>query len=281
MSDPQRRDHNPENAWDWQESSGWDTDTSGLRRWEHENLARGSGDDWSELWGRRGSASGSWQTVGDHRHGASLESWTAETCEEEWASAWGKDTSAKRSWFEDSRSRCDEFVGSDAAKRARQFSTTRTLVPSLRGPEYKNDFRFAVKKTPDAKKREAHRQYVCDSCKCIVTRKTSRCPEFDGEFCCLKEIPEGQRGPGLLEAAWLRGWDATWWCTNCHLLHRWKLTAPFSEPLKNRMRFELKILKKEVLDKLRAQSLAYRREDDSLPSLPKLYPIFERDYNSS
>jgi len=47
------------------------------------------------------------------------------------------------------------------------------------------------------------------------------------------------------------------------------------------MRFELKILKKEVLDKLRAKSLAYRREDDSLPSLPKQYPIFERDYHSS
>ena len=57
--------------------------------------------------------------------------------------------------------------------------------------------------------------------------------------------------------------------------------APYKESLKNCMRFELKILKKEVLDKLRAKSLAYRREDDSLSSLPKLYPIFERDYNSS
>ena len=261
-SDPQRRDHNSENAWDWQESSGWDTDISGSRSWGHEDLARSSGDDWSELWGRRGSASGSWQT-------------------EEWASAWGKDSRAKRSWFEDSRSRCDEFVGSDAAKRARLVSTTVSLVASLRGPEYKNDFRFAVRKTPDANKREVHRQYVCDSCKSIVTRKSSRCPEFDGEFCCLQEIPEGQRGPGRLEEAWLGGWDATWWCTNCHLLHRWKLTAPFSEALKNRMRFELKILKKEVLDRLRAASLEYRLEDDSLPSLPKLYPIFERDYNSS
>ena len=39
MSDRQRRDHNPEIAWDWQEASGWDTDPSGLRCREHENLA--------------------------------------------------------------------------------------------------------------------------------------------------------------------------------------------------------------------------------------------------
>ena len=39
MSDRQRRDHNPEIVWDWQEASGWDTDPSGLRCREHENLA--------------------------------------------------------------------------------------------------------------------------------------------------------------------------------------------------------------------------------------------------
>jgi len=30
------------------------------------------------------------------------------------------------------------------------------------------------------------------------------------------------------------------WCTNCHLLHRWKQTAPFSEALKNRVRTRTK-----------------------------------------
>ena len=262
MSDPRRRDHNPENAWDWQESSGWDTDTSGLQRWEHDNWARSSGDVWSETRGRRGSASGSWQT-------------------DEWASAWGKDTKPKRSWCEDSRSRCDEFVGSDAAKRARQVSPILTLIPSLQGPEYNDDFRFAKRKTPDVKKREVHRQYLCDSCKTIVTRKSTRCPEYDGEFCNLEQIQEGQRGPGQLEEAWRGGWDATWWCTNCHILHSWKMSAPYKESLKNKMRFQLQILKTVELDKLQANSMWYKSKDDSWRKLPKQYPIFARDENSS
>jgi len=253
-SDPRHRDRKLENAWDWQKSSGWD--------WKHDNWARSSRDVWLEKRDRRSSASGSWQTA-------------------EWASAWGEDTRPKRSWFEDSRSRSDDFVGSDAAKRARQVSPIVTLVPNLEGSEYNDDHRFAKIKTPDVTQRVPHRQYVCDSCKTVATRKSTRCPEYDGEFCNLEEIQEGQRGPGQLEEAWRGGWNATWWCTNCHILHRWNICAPYKESLKIKMRFELKILKEDVLNKLHANSKQYKSEAHSWSKLPKQYPIWARDENSS
>jgi len=59
------------------------------------------------------------------------------------------------------------------------------------------------------------------------------------------------------------------------------MTAPYEESVKIRMRFELKILKTDVLNKLHANSLAYRRDDASSRSLPKQYPIFERYEHSS
>jgi len=47
------------------------------------------------------------------------------------------------------------------------------------------------------------------------------------------------------------------------------------------MRFELKILKEDVLNKLHANSKQYKSEDHSWSKLPKQYPIWARDENSS
>jgi len=156
-----------------------------------------------------------------------------------------------------------------------------TLVPNLEGSEYNDDQRFAKIKTPDPMQRVPHRQYVCDSCKTVATRKSTRCPEYDGEFCHLEEIPEGRRGPGQLEEAWRGGWNATWWCTNCHILHKWHMCAPYTESLKIKMRFELEILRAKVLNKLHANSIQYKRDDQSWSKQPRLYPIWARDENSS
>jgi len=249
VSDPRHRDCKLESTWDWPKSSGWD--------WKHENSARSSGDVWLERRDRRSSASGSWQSA-------------------EWGSAWVEDTRLKRSWFEDSRSSRDDFVGSDAAKRARQVSPMLTLVPNLEGSEYNDDHRFAKIKTPDAMGIQPHRQYVCDCCKTVATRRSTRSPEYDGEFCHLSDIPQGRRGPEKLEEAWRNGWNATWWCTNCHILHKWNMCAPYEESQKIKMRFELQILKTSVLNKLYFKSRQYKRDDWSWSKHPRQYPIFER-----
>ena len=57
------------------------------------------------------------------------------------------------------------------------------------------------------------------------------------------------------------------WCTNCHLLHRWKQTAPFSEALKNRVRTRAKSWRQtapfsEALkNRVRTRAKSWRQSD--------------------
>ena len=96
--------------------------------------------------------------------------------------------------------------GSDAGKRAGTVGSSARLIPALHEASvYRDDFRFVSRKQFDRERKKKHRQYVCDSCFAVCTRKSTRAPEYDGEYIHKHWLPKGTRGPADLEKAWRDG----------------------------------------------------------------------------
>ena len=119
-------------------------------------------------------------------------------------------------------------------------SENTTPVPDLYHVDYIDDDRFSRLNKPDLHGKERSRQYVCDQCRIVYSRKPTGCPAFDGQYVNLKAV-DPPRDPIRLKEAWLGGWDATWRCTACWCETLWDLQMPLKEVDKVQMRFHLEI----------------------------------------
>lgn len=137
-----------------------------------------------------------------------------------------------------------------------------TLVPMLCENDYIDDNRFARLNKPDPQGLEGCKQYVCDACLAVCSRKSAGCPSFDGQYVNL-DLLEGPRGPFDLKKAWLGGWDASWLCTACWCIKLWQLRLPLQQDDKVQMRFLLGIVTKPMLDALRIGSKKYKSQRSS------------------
>ena len=118
-------------------------------------------------------------------------------------------------------------------------------LPDLRNMQkYSDDYRFVVEKQQDHVGQRTHRQYICDCCGCVVVRRSSRFPEFDGQFLYLDNIPTDNRNPLAMKKAWrTKDWNASFWCTACWCKCRYCLNEPLREDDKWRVRIELGLVK--------------------------------------
>ena len=196
--------------------------------------------------------------------------WNESSLQNSRGSASGEEGWCKEeNWKEDEISR-----GSDAGKRAGMVGSSARLIPALHEASvYRDDFRFVSRKQFDRERKKKHRQYVCDSCFAVCTRKSTRAPEYDGECLHKHQLPKGVRGPTDLEKAWRDGWNATWWCTSCWIQHLWKMHPRFDNKLKNRMRFQLGILTGERLSQLWRNSRWYEDKGNWRASPSKHYQV--------
>jgi len=149
-------------------------------------------------WNECGQRNGGVPASGTEEHGL----WNESSLQNSRGSASGEEEGCKEeTWKEEKISR-----GSDVRKRAGMVGSSARLVPALyEGSTYRDDFRFVGRKQFDKERKQKHRQYVCDSCFAVCTRKSTRAPEYDGEYLHKHQLPKGVRGPTDLEKAWRDG----------------------------------------------------------------------------
>ena len=158
------------------------------------------------------------------------------------------------------------------------------LIPDFMDSDYRDDFRVEVEKSLVRTGKRIIGSTLCDSCHMVITRKTTRCPEYGGQYMFIHKIWDsldtemreshgGKVGPTVCYQAWLHGWNATWWCTRCWLQNEWGTTPPFNDAVQMKMRFRLCIVSKQTPDSRWWNSRKSSAEPK--PAAAKYYEVHE------